>query len=112
MSKKNGKRLPGIDCRLELTNKFMLRTLRKARARVAEILMEMARIKELSVELDSFASPEDVPDEELAIQEFNDLSEAIVEYCLKVRATLNEPFVKIPTDKGPAKKLRPDPSKN
>ena len=112
MSKTNGKRLPGIDCRLELTNKFMLRTLRKARARVAELLMEMARIKELSVELDSFASPDDVPDEELAIQEFKDLSEAIIEYCLKVREALNEPFVKIPTEQAPAKTFPPDPSKN
>lgn len=112
MSKTNGKRLTGIDCRLELTNKFMLRTLRKARARVAELLMEMARIKELSVELDSFASPGDVPDEELAIQEFNDLSEAIVEYCLKVREALNEPFVKVGTEKNQARPLPPDPSQN
>jgi hypothetical protein len=112
MSKANGKRLPGIDCRLELTNKFMLRTLRKARARVAEVLMEMARIKELSVELDSFASPEDVPDEALAIQEFTELSDAIIEYCLKVRATLDGPFVKVPAGRGAARTLPPDPSKN
>lgn len=112
MSKTNGKLLPGIDCRLELTKKFMQRTLRKVRARVAELLMEMARIKELSVELDSYASPEVVPDEAAAIQEFEDLSEAIIEYCLKVRDSLNEPFVKVGTEKSQARPLPPDPTSN
>lgn len=112
MSKMYGKRLPGIEGRLEFTNRFMLRTLRKVRAKTAELIMEMSRLKELQAELDSYASPEYVADEEGAVKEFNEIAEAIFQHCYSLREKLEEQPSMFPADPKAPNRLPTEPGNN
>ena len=112
MSKMYGKRLPGIEGRLEFTNRFMLLTLRNVRAKTAELIMEMSRLKELQVELDSYASPEYVSDEEAAIMEFNEIAEAVFQHCYSLRERLDEKPPVFPAEQKAPMSLPEDPGNN
>lgn len=111
MASRKNERLPGIDGRYEFTNKFILRTLHNVRARLAELSMEAERLKELRYELEAYASQVNV-EQERAVCEFIELSDAIIDHCLKLRERLDGPHVLVKVVERRDGKLPPEPSDN